>query len=237
MTLRQSGIRKNQKTKLFETWIRFRGEVHVISQHEHRGLMVAVESLSSTIVSSVEFGFVPSHMEISCLEQLGLDTVTALERILAVTLDASVLYELEESENQRRTEQQVTFLLRQAEERTALKLSLPQGRVRIQRESVEYPTVPTCRVPATLEGTDIPESPGVYFVWNGESISYFGQSRVLRRRATISHDRIVLGNWLSFLEFPELDLLYAESYYIGICRPVDNFTSHRTSSLDLVTKG
>jgi len=47
-------------------------------------------------------------------------------------------------------------------------------------------------------------------------------------RANLSHDRIAPECRLSFLEFPPGDLDFAESFYIGVCRPKLNFKGKET---------
>ena len=89
--------------------------------------------------------------------------------------------------------------------------------------TVKYPDIPIASVPATQDGTAIPESSGVYFVWYDDAVVYVGQSINLKQRATLSHGQIHEHDRISWIEFPEFVLNYAESYYIGIACPARNF--------------
>lgn len=91
----------------------------------------------------------------------------------------------------------------------------------------DYPEVPDARIEVKKK-RELPESPGVYFVWdvNGHVV-YVGQAVNLNRRVSLSHENIVEGDAVSWLEFDEGSLNFAESYYIGVCRPVRNFGGTR----------
>jgi hypothetical protein len=101
--------------------------------------------------------------------------------------------------------------------------SIGTSRLDLVEFSDGYKPVP----PPTLEpfscGSAIPSTSGVYFAWSGERVAYVGQSVDLRSRISTSHQNVLHGDLLSFLEYPPQDLLFAEAYYIGICRPPRNF--------------
>lgn len=70
--------------------------------------------------------------------------------------------------------------------------------------------------------------PGIYFIYDGDEIVYIGKSIDVFSR-TYSHTNgnssAYYGKSFSFLPFPEKDLLYIESFYIGVLRPKNNFGS------------
>lgn len=93
----------------------------------------------------------------------------------------------------------------------------------------DYPRVPTEEyVHANATGEGVPEICGVYFVWEGDIVAYIGQSINLQKRLrTVGHNHVRDGDRVSWLEFSEQDLDFAESFYIGICRPHRNFGRER----------
>lgn len=114
----------------------------------------------------------------------------------------------------------------------ARKVGSERLRLQLQLESVQaiesnktgYPIVPKTTRIADRKGTGLPKRPGVYFVWNNGIVVYVGLSECLKNRAVLGrHENIFDGDELSWLEWPSPDLKYAESYYIGICRPQRNF--------------
>lgn len=68
--------------------------------------------------------------------------------------------------------------------------------------------------------------PGIYFIYEDDKIIYIGKSIDVFSR-TLNHLNGTLaqfkGKTFSFLPFPEKDLLYIESFYIGVLRPRENF--------------
>lgn len=65
-----------------------------------------------------------------------------------------------------------------------------------------------------------PPQSGIYFFWKGSKVAYVGQSVNIERRI-MEHRRSehMKGMKVSFLLFPEEQLMFAESFYIGICQP------------------
>lgn len=82
--------------------------------------------------------------------------------------------------------------------------------------------------PARYTPDALPESPGVYFLWNTtRTIGYVGQSLNVRKRVAKHWADDATGKWcdsdlVSCLDFPESDLLWAEAFYIGAFRPLRN---------------
>lgn len=87
-----------------------------------------------------------------------------------------------------------------------------------------YPPVPAPKLVVGKEPlTQVPKGPGVYFVWGDiHTVDYVGQSVNLKRRCKRWHDRIHVGDLLSWLELPIEELTFHEAYYIGLCRPGRN---------------
>jgi hypothetical protein len=90
-----------------------------------------------------------------------------------------------------------------------------------------YPLPPTETVKFST-GKNLPTVSGIYFGWRGGHVMYVGQSISIQRRCNIfNHGKLYPGDELSWLEFPESELMWAESFYIGVCRPPRNGTSPR----------
>lgn len=88
---------------------------------------------------------------------------------------------------------------------------------------VEYPPVPTPTIKPTIEGTDIPEESGIYFIWSGQKLKYVGQSINLSRRLRLeNHHKLEESDLISFVLIPKHLLLYAECFYIGAMKPTSN---------------
>ena len=90
-----------------------------------------------------------------------------------------------------------------------------------------YPDVPPPNYDnrSALRKPGAPAVSGVYFLWEEGRVCYVGRSADMKRRVR-EHAR---SEWardlrVSFLHFRESDLLFAESYYIGICKPSLNAT-------------
>ena len=88
-----------------------------------------------------------------------------------------------------------------------------------------YPDVPRPNYDKRSAGREpvAPAVSGVYFLWEKGRVCYVGRSADMKRRVR-EH---ASSEWardlkVSFLHFKESDLLFAESYYIGICKPALN---------------
>jgi hypothetical protein len=81
-----------------------------------------------------------------------------------------------------------------------------------QKRAAAYPLIPGPK------SNGAPAKPGVYFIWEGDEIIYIGQSINLFQRLW-NHNHKGLNRRYSWIHFSENELVYAESFYIGICRP------------------
>jgi|GEM_PF-3690647 len=89
-------------------------------------------------------------------------------------------------------------------------------------------------VAASLDGSKLPNSSGIYFVWRHSQLIYIGKSNCIQRRATTTlHHIISPGDGITWLQFKESELNFVESLYIGIARPAYNFGGKQRS--DAVT--
>lgn len=82
----------------------------------------------------------------------------------------------------------------------------------------------------------LPELSGIYFLWLDDVIVYVGRSVNIQRRLTRSH-HIVNSEpnkqfYASYIIFNKDDLIWAESLYIGLCKPKLNFNSKIFSKKD-----
>ncbi len=94
--------------------------------------------------------------------------------------------------------------------------------------SPSYPEVPPPMIDAGWDGSGLPEKSGIYFVWDGDSVVYVGQSTNLNSRVRAkNHAWVYLGDKISWLEIPSDDLFFHETYFIGLCRGRRNSGSER----------
>jgi hypothetical protein len=87
----------------------------------------------------------------------------------------------------------------------------------------KYPKVSLFIVPATETGDGIPPDSGIYFVWENGAVVYVGQSINLGARCRLGHHAIRNGDKISFVLVPKNILNFAESFYIGLLRPIRNY--------------
>lgn len=67
----------------------------------------------------------------------------------------------------------------------------------------------------------LPACSGVYFIWGDQRVVYVGQSLNIRVRF-LNHERMRGNYMVSWLPFEKGMLVFAESFYIGICQPPKN---------------
>lgn len=95
-------------------------------------------------------------------------------------------------------------------------------------EDIMYPPVPQPSIAPSLYGDGLPESSGIYFVWEEGLVVYVGQSINLKRRANLTHLKIGKTDVLSFVLCRRENLDFTECHYIGKCRPLRNFSRQKT---------
>jgi hypothetical protein len=98
---------------------------------------------------------------------------------------------------------------------------------RVSEDLPFWPKVPTENKRAIeLRGENMPATSGIYFLWDNtkDIVVYVGQSINLRNRVRSGHDKLpqIQSPTVSFLEFPVEELIFAESFYIGVLKPVLN---------------
>jgi hypothetical protein len=86
-----------------------------------------------------------------------------------------------------------------------------------------YPEVPPPFFAPSAEGDGIPSIPGIYFLWDGETIVYVGQSVNLNQRVRLGHWRLRPEYKISILPIDKFFLTWTECYYIGLVKPEKNF--------------
>ena len=90
--------------------------------------------------------------------------------------------------------------------------------------SADFRGPPKPAIAPTRDGAGLPDAPGVYFVWRGDTVVYVGQSTSLRTRVSLkSHQRITEGDMISFMECETEMLDFTEALYIGCLMPRRNF--------------
>ncbi len=116
-------------------------------------------------------------------------------------------------------------LLNEKTKEESIKISAWQ-KCSIEKNS-EYPKPSLTFHKPTLEGIDLPETSGVYFIWDGSVVVYIGRTINFRQRLKLgSHHILEKKHLISFLEFEKSELTWMECYYIGILRPFLNFGSN-----------
>lgn len=113
--------------------------------------------------------------------------------------------------------------LRQVTEKESLEIS--EKYIHSISDCNGYPAIPLPAISAsTSEDNNIPHISGIYFLWKNDCIEYVGQSKVLCNRLKLGlHHILKPYHQISFIPIKREDLLWAESYYIGICKPKLNF--------------
>lgn len=90
--------------------------------------------------------------------------------------------------------------------------------------SYNYKSIPKTRTPLEqLQDIDIPYGSGIYFAFNNNEVVYVGKSSNLRSRIKGGHKNLKKGDDIAWLEYPQRLLNFAESFYIGTCKPGRNF--------------
>jgi len=87
-----------------------------------------------------------------------------------------------------------------------------------------YKPAPTIGTPLEqLQDIDIPYRSGIYFAFDKNKIVYVGKSVNLQGRIKPGHKKLKKSDDIAWLEYPIRLLNFAESFYIGICKPRRNF--------------
>lgn len=86
-----------------------------------------------------------------------------------------------------------------------------------------YPDIPRGSIVPSRDGSGLPNAPGVYFLWAGDTVEYVGQSVRLAGRVKLGHDRVRPDHRISFVVLDRCELTWAECWYIGSLRPKLNF--------------
>ena len=87
-----------------------------------------------------------------------------------------------------------------------------------------YPPVPPPELAPTKMGDGLPDHPGIYFLWEGETIDYVGQSICLCGRLKLgSHHVMQPHHRISYVYCERHALSWTECHYIGLAKPKKNF--------------
>lgn len=96
-----------------------------------------------------------------------------------------------------------------------------------------YNPVPTTVIPLEqLQDIDIPYGSGIYFAFSNNKVVYVGKSRNLASRIKPGHKKLKKSDDIAWLKYPVRLLDFAESYYIGICKPERNFGDNKEIEYD-----
>jgi excinuclease UvrABC nuclease subunit len=101
-----------------------------------------------------------------------------------------------------------------------------KNKIEIKWEKGEYPPPPNPIFKADQNGIGLPQSSGIYFIWENEEIIYVGKSINLSNRVRFgSHHVLEENNLVSYVLIPKDQLTWAECHYIAMARPKKNKTT------------
>lgn len=188
----------------------------------------AIEYLRTQIHGSLRLGFSPSWELVSVLRTLSPSAVEILEREHGKSLDEDALNEESAREYREAIDAAARLAVVEAEQRLATKaLIVSTVSAMAPHLGGLYPPVPMSgRVPIAEEPS-LPEASGVYFIWRDDVVQYVGQSINLSGRVKASHEHVLPGESATYVLLPREELNFAESFYIGVCRPPRNFGLRR----------
>lgn len=87
-----------------------------------------------------------------------------------------------------------------------------------------YPDIPPPEHIPTEFGDGIPDVPGIYFFWDGDTIVYVGQSVCLKQRLQLPGHHVLKAHYLiSVLPVERHYLTWTECYYIGLTQAKENY--------------
>lgn len=87
-----------------------------------------------------------------------------------------------------------------------------------------YPEIPAPTVTPEKDVRQLPNAPGIYFLWKNGVIEYIGQASRLSSRVKLgAHHVLDADHRISYVLVEAQLLSWAECYYIGIARPYRNF--------------
>lgn len=236
--LQPNGIRKHRQG--YEVWVRHAGQQHVIGVYENIELARVISWISLWVAGDV--GMCEEHdveaYEIELAEKVGV--LDRLREITGWELDSKRARRSREIEQERLIQEKIDWALKLRRDR-ARAINDHRELKRLQFltcQDYSYPPIPSLSASATEEAIEIPEQSGIYFVWcPNDQLQYVGQAVNLRNRANLKHERINPGDRVSWLLFPIMELYFAESFYIGIGRPLLNFGGfqdrHKTRALKI----
>lgn len=88
----------------------------------------------------------------------------------------------------------------------------------------DYKPVPKTGTPLRqLQDIDIPYGSGIYFVFSNNKVVYVGKTKSLVSRIKGGHKNLKKSDGIAWIKYPVRLLNFAESFYIGTCRPERNF--------------
>lgn len=88
--------------------------------------------------------------------------------------------------------------------------------------------VPVGEIVPSSSGQGLPETSGIYFLYSGPIVVYIGKSKNLKARLKLNvHHTMQKDDMISFIEVDEDELDFTESLYIGLLRPIRNFSKSK----------
>lgn len=216
----------NGKFGEHELWLRrpIKDKNFLLERHASKGRLELVMSMAERVRSFVDHHWVPPSSYCEVLNELAPGVLGVIEDAMDVSLDPDDVREREMEEMFEQVKEEIGTKILKLKYRSNKRPI--RGYEGLQIPHVKYMPVPEDRrpVPVIKSNSHLPDASGVYFIWEDASfIAYVGQSASLVNRVTSSHPSILHGDFVSYLEFSEEELNYAESYYIGICCPPRNF--------------
>lgn len=220
--------KRRGKHEAYDVYATFQKKPYKIASVSNRSHATAISDFVREVIAYSKFSFVRA-IDARTIKTLSEEAYQELKKISAI-FDIEHA-EFKEEENRKR-EQELNsrhfeiLVSKRIENEVEKVLRTGSAPIPILRNS-PYPPPPIIRISATKCGDDLPECSGVYFVWLGNNCEYVGQSVNIARRANLSHEKITALDKIGFLLFDRSELLFAESFYIGIMRPQRNFRGLR----------
>lgn len=226
-----SVTKRRSKLEKYDVHVRLKGKRHLVATVTSQQHAKAISDIALAMIKERENGVscvdkimtlrtlsVEAYSSIECLDDRFNINNAELHWSEQYEIDQHFVREYEGNEIERRVNEEVKKFVK-----------IRSSPVPINRDS-PYPDVPKDTIRITKLGDGVPSVSGVYFIWNNDTCEYVGQSINLSNRVRLSHQKVSITDRVSFLLFDTSELMFAESYYIGIMRPQRNFGSSRKES-------
>jgi len=228
------GTKKSNTSNI--VYIKIDDVEHKVYESKNKQLCYTVQDIVSNIIPIAGTQFISISL-CKVLKNLDIDCFEKLQELLNISLEEDDLYHAKKEDYEHNVQVAAEDIVERLKiSREVLKLSSGDINFNVLGRDITYPKIPELRAPVLESKSDVfPKESGVYFIWNNnKNICYIGQSVDLQSRLTLSHHNIKEGDFASYVKIPFGLLLYAESFYIGLCKPARNFGEQQKKLLSRV---